>query len=188
MSDSRLKNYIKGAIAERFNHSVSVWDRQRYSSSSMHSRSIFFRTDDAGSFLSLHDKAKVDATFKRQETLAVFKLTRDELPPVQHSVLTVAQIDHFTTTCKHGVWYSVPAGGDVEIKTFDAFFRSPQSFHVHKRQKRFLGYEEKMVLDVDASIVNDRVFFKLALLGLGRKKTMKLSPASGRKLGRTDLT
>ena len=150
--------------------------------------SIFYRADDASSFLNLKDQAKVDSTFKRKSALQDLKLTLDEIPPIEKSVRAAAQRDHFCKTSVHGAWYSIPVDNDADVTSYQKFFDSVQTMHAGKRRKRALGSEDNMLVDIDSVVCHDKMFFKLALLNLGWKKTMKVAVGAGRKLKRTDLT
>ena len=133
-------------------------------------------------------QAQLDTFYKRRSAVNLHRLTKDELPPIQSTVLSVAQLDHFVTTCEHGVWHSLPVASSAEVKTFAAFFSSAQSLQAGLKRKRALGQEDKMILDIDSAANDGKMFFKLAVVNLGRKKFMKVAAGAGRKLSRTDLT
>ena len=114
------------------------------------------------------------------------KLTREVIPAVQSSVMAIAQMDHFTRTATHGTFYSMSTSCEADITTFQQFFDATEIEASAARKARALGSHDLMLLDVDQA--SSRIFFKLAVEGLGRKKTMKVSVGSGRKLRRNDLT
>ena len=148
--------------------------------------SIIYRTDNSAGFASFHAQSKVDGSLKRKDAALLAKLAKHYLPSLESSVLCVAQLDHFATTAKHGVFFSFPSECEAEITQYETFFSTSHLDDAKARREHAIGASPLMVLDVDSG--SERTFFRLAVPGLGRKQVMKVSPVSGRRLNRTDLT
>ena len=167
-------------------HGIRKWCKPRARFVAHDIRSIIYRVDNPSSFLSLREQKKVDASAKRKDVAELLKLTRQHLPSTVDTVLSIAQMDHFAATADHNTFFSLPEEAEAELTGLDVFFNTSQHEDAAARRRRALGREDLMLLDIEQH--NQRLFFRLAVAGLGRKKTMKVSPVSGRKLSRTDLT
>ena len=166
-----------------------MWLQICHSSSLYDAWSVAYRTDDSASFSFLGKQSKLDQQVKRKEAAAMAKLTKANIPALETSVLATAQLEHFATVSQHGVFFSLPAHSEADLVTLDTFFQTSHLDNARARRAQALGSDDLMILDdVDAEQCKQRTFFRLAVAGLGYKKTMRVSAVSGRKLSRTDLT
>ena len=141
-------------------------------------------------FNNLTDITKVDRTSKRKAQLITGKFSTVPLPPMEATVLSTCQHDHFLKVAKHGVFYSLPMETTASLQSLTGFFGGTEAAESKVRRQRLLGAEDGICRDVAlySGSQHGQCFFQLSTKNLGYKKTMKLAPASGRKLQRTDVT